>query len=345
MLISKAAAVIKKGKWKASKIKIPKIKKNEALIKVKYCGICSTDVVRSFGVGFYFYPIVPGHEIYGEVFEIKKNNAFKKNDRVAIYPLIPLCQKNTKAKCCGMKNHPNLCTSYDFLGSRSNGGYSQYLIAPIKNLIKINNKIDDKVAALIEPMSVSKHAINQVNLASSKNITILGLGPIGILIGLWCKFYKKKNVIGVDRNSHRFKSFKNLGYKNTINTNKNNEKFTKKNDVVFECSGSNELLCKGILSLNKRGSIVIVSNQISDVKFEKKVMDYIVRNEITIKGAWSSQIISKKNDWLDSIKVLGKFEKKIINLVTHIKRIDDCNKIFKDMYLKKFRFQKILIKP
>ena len=66
-------------KWKYKDIPKPVIKDTSkyAIVKIRLNGICSTDILRSMETGFYNYPIVPGHEMVGEVHEIKKNSSFK----------------------------------------------------------------------------------------------------------------------------------------------------------------------------------------------------------------------------------------------------------------------------
>ena len=141
MIISKSSLLKGLGNWDYDEIKINDPNKDQAIIKIISCGICSTDVVRSMKIGFYFYPIVPGHEMLGYIYKLRNtNNNFKEGDKVCVYPLITKC---TDISCCGASHgaygygkNPNLCSDYDFLGSRSHGGYSEYVLSPVKNLVK-----------------------------------------------------------------------------------------------------------------------------------------------------------------------------------------------------------------
>ena len=336
------------GEWKYSELNLPDLKEGECIVRVKSCGICSTDVIRSFETGFYFYPIVPGHEIFGEIERIEKN---KKNlsvgDRVAVYPLIPKC-KNTKESCCGHSENPNLCDNYNFLGFRTFGGYSKYLIAPISNLIKVPDNLPDNIATLVEPMSVAYHAIRQIDVKNTKKILIQGLGPIGVLIAHWCKFYNIDTVVGLDRNEIRFKSFLDTGYTEIINTSNLNELSINKNynnfDIVFECSGSEDLINLGLSLCKKKGKMIILSNQFYDIKLTKKTINAIIRFEIGLIGAWSSQI-SPVNEWSKSIEVLVKIQDSLKNFISHEFNLNEAKKVFYEMRNKKFPFQKVLLKP
>ena len=70
-MIKSLSAILKSlGKWDYDEIQINNPNNDQALVKVSQCGICSTDVVRSMEVGFYNYPIVPGHEIIGKIYKL-----------------------------------------------------------------------------------------------------------------------------------------------------------------------------------------------------------------------------------------------------------------------------------
>ena len=55
----------------------------QLIVKTEKSGICSSDIVRSMKIGFYFYPIIPGHEFCGTISDVGSEvKQFKKGDRV-----------------------------------------------------------------------------------------------------------------------------------------------------------------------------------------------------------------------------------------------------------------------
>ena len=85
-MIKSFSAILKSlGKWDYDEIQINNPNEDQALVKVSQCGICSTDVVRSMEVGFYNYPIVPGHEIIGEIYKLGKNKKNLKRETKFVY--------------------------------------------------------------------------------------------------------------------------------------------------------------------------------------------------------------------------------------------------------------------
>ena len=356
MIYSKSSVLKELGNWKYEEIKIDNPNQDQALVKIHSCGICSTDVVRSMKVGFYSYPIVPGHEMVGTVYKLGKDcKDLKEGDNVCVYPLITKCSPINDLSCsCLDLDHlstQNLCQSYDFLGSRSNGGYSEFVLSPIVNLVKINDKISKDLAVFTEPAAVALHAFEIARKYNKfESVLILGLGPIGVLVANWCKLNQIPLVVGVDRNDHRFKNFKNSGYSSQIDTSKfaieeEVKKFSPKGfEVVFECTGSEEMLNRGINSLRPKGHLVILSNQIKKASLDHKSLNNIIRKEINITGSWSSTIYPK-NEWNYSMSGLIDFQSNISDLLSHRYKFSDCDKIFKDMYNKEFKFSKVVLYP
>jgi len=355
MIKSKSAVLKSLGDWDYDEITINEPNEDQVIVKVIQCGICSTDVVRSMKVGFYNYPIVPGHEIIGKIYKIGKNKkGLKEGDKVCVYPLItcgsPDCCGNS-ISVYGSQKNPNLCSQYDFLGSRSHGGYSEYVLAPIKSLVKIPDKLDDDLSVFTEPSAVALHAFRMAQKDRKfDSVLISGLGPIGVLLAAWCKNFKIKNIIGVDRNDHRFKNFQEVGCTQKINTNTDDflekVKLYTNNDlaeVALECSGSEELLMKSINGLKKGGKIVILSNQIKEIKLSKEILNKILRQEITIVGSWSS-IIEPVNEWEESLNFLVE-NKNLSSLISHKFQYSDAKKTFSDMFNKEFKFSKVILKP
>ena len=105
-------------------VETPVPKAGEVLVKVKYSGICGSDVPRVNGDGAHFYPIILGHEFSGVVEEVGEGvTKVKKGQRVAGAPLVP-CMK---CEDC-MKGDYALCKHYSFIGTRQPGSFAEYIV-------------------------------------------------------------------------------------------------------------------------------------------------------------------------------------------------------------------------
>ena len=169
----------------------PMLKDGEVLVEVKAAGICGSDIPRIFANGTYHFPTIPGHEFAGVVCKVKdKENEGLIGKRVGVFPLIP-CR--TCAPC--QKRQYEMCMHYDYLGSRSDGGFAEYVAVPVRNLIEIPDGISMEAAAMLEPASVGIHALRRVYEEGMNSAVIFGPGTIGLLIAQWLRALGIEKII------------------------------------------------------------------------------------------------------------------------------------------------------
>ena len=129
-------------------VKMPECPSGWAIIQVKAAGICSSDIPRIFTKGTYHFPTIPGHEFSGIVHSVADaENEYLVGKTVGIFPLIPCRQCVSCAK-----KHYEMCSNYDYIGSRRNGAFAEYVAAPVWNLVELPNNIPFEVAAMMEPL-------------------------------------------------------------------------------------------------------------------------------------------------------------------------------------------------
>lgn len=341
MQTMKAVAVESIGKVHVREMEMPQCGDKDVIVGTKRCGICSTDYIRTQKTGFYHYPIVPGHEFCGVVVEkgVKVQNV-EIGERVAVYPLIPC--KN--CMYCKLGNY-NLCDNYNFLGSRTHGGYAEFVRSPAENLVKLPDEVSFDEGSMIEPASVALHANKLAGRGSI--VVVLGLGPIGQMALQWAKIFGAETVIGVDRHDNRIRIAKQLGVDHIINTRNVTvaeaiDELTRGAgaDVVFECSGSEELQKLGIRCAAKRGKMIVIGNPMTDMLAEKELFSRIVRREILITGSWSSLTANK--EWEESVRYIKDKRIHITPVITHKVHLDDGERILDDMFNKRFEFCKVV---
>ena len=321
-------------------LKIPEIQEDECLVKIKYAGLCSSDIQRGFFNSSYFYPLIMGHEISGIIERVgRKVKGFKKGDNVGIFPLLPCF----KCKECKKEKYVR-CTSYKYYGSRNNGGFAEYLSIKSWNLIK-NNSLNLFELSTLEPFSVCLHAIKALSLNKRRRekICIIGAGYLGLIISeILSKLYKSKTVYQIDRNKFKLDISKKNNEKNyLIKNNDDFKKFNEKNnfDIVIEATGSSEMVSKSIDLVSEGGKCLWMGNIDKDLILNKKKVSSILRKEIKIIGSWNSDFktTKKKDDWKESIVLLKKYKIRMSKFVTKFIKLNDIKKTFTKMYLHKLR--------
>ena len=293
-------------------VDIPKIKPSEVLVKVKAAGICGSDIPRIYWSGTYSYPLIPGHEFSGVVEDTGTGNISEwKGKRVGVFPLIPCME----CEAC-QKQHYELCRKYSYLGSRTAGGFAEYVAVPEWNLIELPDSVSYEAAAMLEPMSVAVHAIQSMKPKEDETIVVFGLGTIGILLVMFLmeagmknllvvgnKDFQKKMVLqlGISEENYCDSRIRNVDEWIALHTGKQGA------DVVFECVGKNDTISTVINSAAAGGRIQMIGNPASDMALDKNVYWKILRNQLTVKGSWNSSFThSEKDDWHYVLKRLEK---------------------------------------
>jgi threonine dehydrogenase-like Zn-dependent dehydrogenase len=319
-------------------IDIPQVKDDECLVKIKYVGICSSDIQRGFFNSAYFYPLIMGHEVSGVICKVgKKVKNFRKGDEVGVFPLLP-CFKCTE---CKVEKYVR-CHSYQYYGSRNNGGFAEYLSIKSWNLI-LNKKLNLFKLSTLEPVSVCLHAIKHLNIDRNykKTICIIGAGYLGLIISdILSKILGKKNVYQIDRNNFKLKLSKKNNKKNFLIKNKTKFlKFNKINkfDIVIEATGDSEMMSNSIDLTAEGGKCLWMGNINKDLHLSKKKVSSILRKEIQIVGSWNSDYKTSniKDDWKSSIKFLTEYKLNLKKFITRFIKLDELPKILNKMYLHK----------
>lgn len=307
----KAYVLNKIGDLSYQDVPKPELKKDWALIKVKAAGICSSDIPRIYERGTYHFPTIPGHEFAGDVVKV---NGEKYTDivgkRVSVFPLIP-CGKCSQCK----KKMYEMCENYDYIGSRRNGGFAEYVEVPVWNLIELGENISYESAALMEPLSVALHAIRKANISKNNNIAIIGTGTIAIAISqiLNALGYSRVGIIARNGNKKPLVSrFGNVKY--IIENQSNSELF----DIVFECVGSEEAIEQSLKYAGTGAQIILVGNPYGDINLPQNLYWKILRKQLTLKGTWNSTYDGEnESDWTVVRNMLQNNQINTGDMITH----------------------------
>lgn len=288
-------------------VQTPDCPKGWAIVKVKAAGICSSDIPRIFTKGTYHFPTIPGHEFSGIVERVgDKKNAGLIGKHVGVFPLIPCC----KCPQCEEK-HYEMCNHYDYIGSRRDGAFAEYVAAPIWNLIIIDNKIPFTAAAMLEPLSVALHALKLGDLSGGERVGIVGTGMIGVSAGLWAKMMgaSEVTIIGRSEDKRNLVERSGLVYATEACTDF---------DFVLEAVGSPQSVNQAIGMVKPGCTAVLMGNPSGDMFFTQDLYWRILRKQLKLKGTWNSYYDGiNKSDWTDSVDALINNKIDVQPLISH----------------------------
>ena len=323
--------------------------KDDAIIKVKACGVCGSDLMRVMVKGAYRHPITIGHEFAGVVESIGSDNkGFNPGDRVTVVPLIP----------CGVCDYCKmgqqvLCNNYDYYGSRKEGAMAEYIKVKADNLIKLPFNVDFETGAMTDPVAVALHAIRKCKLEPGQKAAVFGLGAIGLLAVQWLKYSGCTDIFAIDIFDEKLELAQKFGADVCINAkNENpveiiNNKTNKRGvDVSIELAGNKITQIQCIEATRKLGRVVICGISYDDLVLPNAVLSRILRCEIELTGSWNSLISPLPVDeWRASINYTGKGKILCNPIISHRYRLEDCAKAFEMMFYKKEVFNKVMFKP
>jgi D-arabinose 1-dehydrogenase-like Zn-dependent alcohol dehydrogenase len=193
----KAAQIPKAGAdFQIVEREIPDPSAGEVRIKVQACGICHSDVLTKEDAwpGIQ-YPRVPGHEVAGIIDEVGAGvSEWKKGQRVGVG--WHGGQDNTCVAC--RRGDFRNCRNLKIPGISYDGGYQQYMVAPVEALVAIRESLSDVEAAPLLCAGITTfNALRHSGATPGDLVAVQGIGGLGHLgIQFASKFGYKVAAIG-----------------------------------------------------------------------------------------------------------------------------------------------------
>lgn len=209
----KAIVIDKPYEVEIRDVPMPTVGEGEALLRVLYVGICGADVASYTGnQPFTTYPRIPGHEFSAEIIEIPENDkGLKKGDVVTCNPYFN-CGKCYSCE----RGHVNCCTDNRTMGVQRDGAFCEYISMPVERIYP-GMGLTAKELALIEPFSISRHAISRSVIHQTDSVLIVGAGPIGLFALLAAKQFAGKIAVA-DVLNNRLNLAMSYGADGVVNT-------------------------------------------------------------------------------------------------------------------------------
>ena len=211
-----AAVLYGKEHLRVEPVAIPTIDRGDILVRVKVALTCGTDV-KVFRRGYHARMIVPpavfGHELAGDVVAVGEDvTEFRVGQRVVSANSAPC----NECFFCG-RGLENLCEDLLF----NNGAYAEYIRIPARiverNTYEIPHDVGYQDAALIEPLACVLRGLDETGVRAGDTVTIIGLGPIGLMFVRIAKLYNTR-VIAVGRRKTQLDRAANMGADEVICT-------------------------------------------------------------------------------------------------------------------------------
>lgn len=376
--IPKYLAATALGKWfpslyygKLSALSMQDIEEPDLLgddwikLKTTYAGVCGSDMGAILGktspalTPFNSFPSVLGHEILGVVTEVGSAvQNIKVGQRLAVDPYIG-CEVRGRDELCPScaDGLPMLCRfkSGDekfgpgmILGFSNDlvGGWAESLVLHESMAIPLDDGVSDKVASLIEPLSVGLHAVLRKLPQAGDRILVIGVGMIAYsviaalrLLDIDChmtqislhEYQRDMGIkLGVDegvmsRDQLR-DSFLQLPFTSEHKPIMGREVYLGGYDFVYDCIGSGESIDDSLRMTKESGNVILVGGA-GEIK--KTDWTFVWTNELSVIGThayskkevWQGETISTQELLLDLVAKKPNYP--LESLVTHEFSLDE----------------------
>jgi D-arabinose 1-dehydrogenase-like Zn-dependent alcohol dehydrogenase len=272
-------------------------------IKVQACGVCHSDVLTKDGLwpGIE-YPRVPGHEVAGIVDEVGDGvTAWKKGQRVGVG--WHGGQDNTCREC--RRGDFRNCRNVKVCGISYDGGYQQYMLAPVEALVAIPESLRDVDAAPLLCAGITTYnALRHSGAMPGDLVAVLGIGGLGHLgIQFANKFGYQVAAIG--RGSENAVLAKNLGANVYIDSTSTNpaEELQKLGGarVVLATAPSSKAMSQLIDGLAPNGELMVIGASFESLEVTPL---QLITGSKTIQG-WASGTPADSEDTLRFAELSG----------------------------------------
>jgi alcohol/geraniol dehydrogenase (NADP+) len=180
MQINALAALEKGAPLQSFSFQAAPLKAFDCAIKVMACGICHSDIhMIHDDWDISRYPLVPGHEVIGEVVEVGSQvTHLKIGDRVGVGWQQGACMQ---CRDC-LKGHQNLCDQAEGLIVSGYGGFADYMVVDSRFAFLLPEGISTESAGPILCGGVTVYAgLRNAGMGSGQEIGVIGIGGLGHL--------------------------------------------------------------------------------------------------------------------------------------------------------------------
>jgi len=262
----------------------------EVRVRPLLTGICGTDRHLLAGGFMATFPLVPGHEIVGEV-ESLGDGA----EGVPVGTLVAVDNTDVCGACESCRRgKPLYCSRFRSLGCNAPGGFAELMTAPAAKCFPLDG-LDPAVAVMTEPLACAVHGADVLGLRPGSDVLLFGAGPTGLLLAQLLMHGGAARITVAAPSEHKLEVARSVGVDETVpvdradpavSTRRLREVAPSGFDVVVEATGAPSVLaiCTG---LTRTGGTVLVYGM-ADERAAVPFSPYqIFARELTVKGSFA----------------------------------------------------------
>ena len=301
----KAVVVEQIGDFRLADIPRPEPGAGEVLIQTAVTGLCRTDLkIIEVGHRDLVLPRVPGEEVVGTVCAVGPDvDPQYMGQRVYVYP-------GTSCGSCKscQQGAGNLCSGMQIMGFHRDGGFADYVAAPLESIIEIPDNCSFDQAVTAEPLSCCLNALELSELQAGERIGIWGGGPAGAFLARAARAMGAEPTV-IDPHEQRH------SYHERALSTPGEERF----DVAVVAVGAVQPYHEALERLNPRGRLMIFSGLAKETAQQPIDLNLLHYMEQKIVGAYGCSYRHgiQALEWISTGKV------RVDDLISHRMPLDE----------------------
>lgn len=263
---------------------------DDVLLRVIAAGICGTDLHLHNGEFGPSYPLIPGHEIVGEVAGLgARVRGLVTGQRVVL--------DNTSA--CGhcsecRRARPAFCRFLVARGVNAAGAFAELIVVPAVNCFGV--ELTSEEAVFAEPTACVIHGLDVLRPAPGSDVLLFGAGPTGLLLAQLLKRNGAGRLTVAAPTQAKLELAQARGADNVVRVTRGNQRADPRLrtlapegfDIVIDATGALTILEQTITLARTGGTVFVYGVPSEAARWSVPAYD-VFRRELTIKGSFAQQ--------------------------------------------------------
>jgi len=287
----RAVVIEQAHQWAVQDVPDPRPGPGQVLLRPVLAGVCGTDRHLLAGGFMARFPLVPGHEIVGEVVELGPDVP----GPIAVGDVV--AADNTRL--CGhceycRRDQPLYCRNFDSLGVTGPGGFAELVAVGADKCFALDG-LDPMVAVMTEPLACAMHGADVLALRPGSDVLVLGAGPTGLLLSQLLLHGGAARITVAAPSPHKLELARAFGVDETVLLSRTDPDpgfaalarlAPSGFDVVVEATGSARVLAR-CTALTRMGGTVLVYGMADESDMVAFSPYELFSRELTVKGSFA----------------------------------------------------------
>jgi D-arabinitol dehydrogenase (NADP+) len=262
----------------------------EVRLRVRATGVCGTDVHLHDGEFFPVYPLIPGHEVVGEVDVV--GDGVPGDLRGHLMALDNMLTCGLCDSC--RRGRPAYCRHLRALGVTDPGGFAQYVVAPAGKCHPVDD-LGVETAVLAEPVACAMHGLDVLDLRPGSDVLVFGAGPSGLILTQLLRSGGAGRLTVAAPTQAKLDLASSFGADNIVPFSRSSPEVGAGAlrdiapdgfDVVIDVTGAISVLGHGLDLVRDGGTLFVYG--MADAQARLPISPYdVFRRELTIKGSFA----------------------------------------------------------